>query len=262
VFLKKYLLLLSLSLTLAGCGGGGGGSASVAQAYLPVASPSSFNFQSAWQKFVSNPYSKKFVVSGSCSGSMEYTHSAVGSPFPFDNATLRIPHPTIQVNPGYYVANRMDTTSTLPGCITSSSITNTTAYYDAKNLAPFGYIGGTAYNGASRYTNTFREYASNVILPATVKVGDSGVVGTINIYGFSGFNKDGILQGKIEVSFIVEADTEKTAIVNIISKSYGINNNLTMVDQSRYLIGLDETLSFFSVSQQYFDNLNINLIAR
>lgn len=258
---KNSLSLLSLLLTLVACGGGGG-SSNISESPLPVASTSSFGFQSAWQKFVSNPYSKKLVVSGSCTGTLDYSHSSVSSPIAFYNSDLSFPHPPIQVNPGFYVYNQLTTTSTLPGCVTSSSITTTTAYYDATTLAPFGYRGGTAYNGATSYKGNFREFASRVILPATVKVGDSGVVGTENFYSVSNFKKAGILPEKTEVSYVVEPDTAKTAIVNIISKSYGANNNLTMIDQSRYLIDLDGNLSLSSINQQYFDSLNINLVAR
>jgi len=262
MFSKKSLSLLTVLLTLAACGGGGGSTSGPSGNSLPVTSTSSFGFQSAWQKFLSNPYSKKLEVSGSCAGTLEYTHSAVSSPTSFYNNDLSFPHPTILANPGFYVYNQLTTTSTLPGCVTSSSITRTTAYYDATTFAPYGYKGGTAFNGATSSKSNFREFSARVILPATVKVGDSGIVGTENFYLTSNFNKAGILPEKIEVTYVIEPDTAKTAIVNIISKSYGDKNNLTMIDQSRYLIDLDGNLTLSSINQQYFDTLNLNLMAR
>jgi hypothetical protein len=268
MLLKKSLSLLTLLLTLAACGGGGGGGgggdskSGGSENSQPVASTNSFGFQSAWQKFLSSPYSKKLVVSGSCTGTLDYTHSAVSESFSFYNSDLGFPHPTININPGFYVYNRIDTTSTLPGCVTSSSITRTTAYYDATTFSPYGYTGSTAFNGATSSTLTFREFNASVILPATVKVGDAGVVGTVNFHQIRSFKKAEILPEKTEVTYVIEPDTTKTAIVNIISKNYGDGNNLTMIDQTRYLIDLDGNLYLSSISQQYFGNLNLNLIAR
>ena len=117
-----------------------------------------------------------------------------------------------------------------------SSKTSNTGYYDASTYAPFGYIGSTLYNGATSGQATFREFTTRVELPTSVKVGDVGVVGTENIYGLQSFKKDGISQGRIEVTYVVEPNTLNSAFINVISKIYDLTNTVTLVEQSRYLI--------------------------
>lgn len=251
--------LVVILAALVGCGGG---SDSGVPKVPVVASTNTFKFQVAWQKYVTNPYSKSLIVSGSCNGTLNYTHSAISAPIAFYYDDLQFPHPSGNVNPGYYRYNQEEVTTNLPGCVTSTSQTTTQLYYDATTFAPWGFKGGTAYNGATSYKGTFREFASGVVLPQTVKVGDFGSVGTIYTYEVSNFKKTGLPVGKTDVTYTVEADTASTAIVNITSKVYDANNKLTLIDQTKYLIDTVDNLSLHMIDQQYSDTLTLHLIAK
>ena len=260
---SKHLIfcLISSVLVLTGCGGGGGGDAPNVQP-VAVVSTNTFNFQSAWQKFYTTQYSKTLNVSGSCSGSLTYAHTAMGKPTAYDIADLTLPHPVVNVNPSYVVTNLVEVKATLQGCSTTSSSTATTSFYDPTTFAPYGYIGGTAYNGATSWKNTFREFSSRVVLPSSIKVGDIGVVGTVFTYETSNFKKNGSPQGRTDVTYVVEADTATTALVNITSKVYDVNGKLTLVDQTRYQIDANNNLTLISIDQQYSDTLTLHLIAK
>ena len=118
------------------------------------------------------------------------------------------------------------------------------------------------YNGATSARGTFREFSTRVVLPQRVKVGDAGSVGTEIIYGMSNFEKDGIPQGRIDVTYSVEANTLATALVNVVSKMYDAQNSLTLIDQTRYLIDQNDRLSLFSIDQEYFDASKLRLQAK
>lgn len=259
--MRKFLLVVGLFLAVAGCGGGGGGGASN-QPVTPVASPNTFNFQSGWQKFLASNQSRSLNVTGSCSGTLQYAHGALSSPRSFDYSDTSFPHPSGTVNPGYVVSHTQTLKSSLPGCVTFSSETTTTAYYDATTNAPYGYVGATLYNGATSARGTFREFSTKVVLPLRVQVGDAGSIGSENIYGISNFRKDGISQGRIDVTYSVEANSLTTAIVNVISKMYDAQNSLTLVDQSRYLIDQNDNVSLYSIDQEYFDSSKLRLQAK
>jgi len=254
-------VLFVLIATITGCGGGGSSSPSATQVPV-IVSTNTFNFQSAWQKFNTTKYSKSLSVSGSCSGSMTYLHSAASQPKDFYYSDLSIPHPAGNVNPGYLVWNQQQIKTDLPGCATWASSSLTMVYYDATTFAPFGYVGGTAYNGATSYQSTFREFSTRVVLPSAIKVGDTGLVGSVMTYNTSNFKKYGTPQGQADVTYLVEADTSSTALVNIISKVYDVNGKLTLLDQTRYQIDSNNNMILYSIDQQYYDSLSLHLIAK
>lgn len=256
----KAIFFASILAALTGCGGGG---SDAGTPLVPVvASTNSFKFQTAWQKYVSTEYKKSMNVSGSCSGTLNYYHSAVSAPKDFYYSDLSFPHPPGNVNPGYYRINNEEVTTNLPGCVTSTSKTSTTLYYDAATYAPWGFYGGTAYNGETSYKAYFREFAPGVVLPTTVKVGDFGSVGTVYTYNMSNFKKSGSPVGRTDVTYTIEANTASTAIVNIVSKVYDANNKLTLVDQTKYVIDSGDNLSLHMIDQQYSDTLTLHLVAQ
>ncbi len=257
--IQAVCLVVMLS-ALAGCGGGG--SESSAPQVPLVASTSTFKFQTAWEKYVSTQYSKSMNVSGSCSGTLNYRRAAASEPKEFYYSDLSFPHPPGNVNPGYYRTSSEEVISNLPGCVTSTSKTTTTLYYDAATFAPWGFFGGTAYNGETSYKGYFREFGPGVMLPATIKVGDFGSVGTVFTYNMSNFKKAGSPIGKTDVTYSIEADTASTAVVNIVSKVYDGNNKLTLTDQTKYIIDASDNLNLYMIDQQYSDTLNLRLIAK
>ena len=267
--LKTHLylfLIASASVLIGGCGGGGDSTGSISSNLTPpssvVASKNTFDFQAGWRAFLQAAYTKSLSVSGSCTGTMTYRHSATSQPSEFNYSDLSFPHPTGTSNPGYVVNHTQQTEAVLKGCIITSSSSINTAYFDGLTYSPFGYIGGTAYNGATSYKSTFREFSNRVVLPNTIKVGVTGSVGTSNIYGLSNFKKDGISQGKVDVTYVIEPDTAMTAIINIISKGYDINNTMTLMDQTRYLIDSMNKITLHSIEQQTYDSNKLSITAK
>lgn len=260
------LCFVSALGVLTACGGGGGGNSSSTSGSTTdpgtVASASTFAFGSAWKSFLSTGYTKRLSVSGSCSGTLDYLHSAVSQPQSFYYSDTTFPHPAGTVNPGYMVWHQQETKALFTGCAATSSVTSTTAYFDAQTFAPYGYKGSTAYNGATSSKATFREFSDRVILPSSVRVGDSGTVGTLNIYGTVDFKKDNISQGKIDVTYLVEPDTASTALINIISKSYSTTGQLLFTDQTRYRIDTSNNLTLHSIDQQESGSSGIRVIAK
>jgi hypothetical protein len=251
---KLVLAALTSSMLMA-CGGGGSETA------VPVASKNTFDFQTGWRAFLQAAYTKNLNITGSCTGTLTYRHNATSQPSEFDYSDLSFPHPPGTLNPGYVVSQTQQTEAALTGCNLTSSSSINTAYYDGLTYAPFGYVGGTAYNGATSYKGTFREFSSRVTLPNTVKVGDAGSVGTSVIFGTYNFKKDGISQGRYDITYTIEPHTANTAIINIISKGYDTANVMTITDETRYLIDSTNRLTLHSIEQQVFDSIKLKIFA-
>ena len=212
-----------------------------------------YAFLTAWKNYITNAYSRNFVATGTCAGTIAYTHTALGKPYTFYTSDTTFPHPQLSTYQSAYVSQLDKLTSSLPGCSTFSAITTTASYYDAVTLAPWGFMGGTSYNGATSYKSTLQEFNSNVILPINVKAGDSGVIGTVMIYGTVNFKKDGYVQGRQEISYQVLPDTDSNVIINTITMVYDGSNALTLIDQSKYKLDNNNSYVFYEIEQQYFD---------
>lgn len=59
------------------------------------------------------------------------------------------------------------------------------------------------------------------------------------------------MTGSRVFSYVVEADTLSTAIVNVIAKDYDTSNQLILTQQSRYRIAADGKLTSTSIDAQY-----------
>lgn len=173
----KFGLLLSV-LGLTACGGGGGSSGPSG----PVTSTLSFPLNAAQKSLVSSGGTKTFAVSGDCTG----TGNLAVTP-----ATTPVTVPLLNV-PGFSAVSTV--TATLTNCGTTSLASTSTTYYDT-NYNKLGYDEGVG-----------KEYGLNdalPVIPANVKVGDTGVVGTTTKYLF---NTDAF-NGTDSVSYVIEADT-------------------------------------------------------
>ena len=62
------------------------------------------------------------------------------------------------------------------------------------------------------------------------------------------------------LSYVVEADTANTAIVNLISKAYNTANQPLFTQQGRYRIAADGTLSVMTIDIQYSTTSTTHLI--
>lgn len=201
-------MALMLLLLLGGCGGGGGGGWGGGGSAKPVSSPLSFPLQSGMKLSIQQGYSTNFSVSGTCSGTASMTSSSpVASTFGSASA----------------LATQNTTYINLPGCSPSYLYGSLTDYYD-NNYNLLGTISSTGAYGV---------YTTPPNIPVSVKVGDTGNIGTINYFSDSSLT---FSSGHDEVSYVIEADTANTAIVNMIARSFDLSGKLTSTEQDRYRI--------------------------
>ena len=220
------LAALSCGLLVA-CGGGGGGGDTAA----PPAT--TFTLQSAFRAYTLAGATVNFSISGTCSGSATSTDApAVAA--------------TFEGVAGYSVAET--STFTLTNCVPASSATTGTTYYDS-NFTPLGS------------STPGEEYAKFQTapppLPTTVKVGDTAQYGTLTLYTDS---TKAVSTGTRLLSYVVEADSASSAIVNLIAREYDTSNRLLYTQQSRYRINSAGTLSPVSIDIQYSTTSTTHLL--
>jgi hypothetical protein len=132
-------------------------------------------------------------------------------------------------------------------CTPSSLAQSSTAYFDS-NYEPLG-VNSVGVN--------YGVYVPTPNLPTSVKVGDTGIVGTMNLYTNSTKSTN---NGTSLVSYIIEADTSSTAIVNVITKLYNTSQILTATEQTRYRIDALGTFSPISTDIQYANGSTSHLV--
>jgi len=147
--------------------------------------------------------------------------------------------------------NGFSSTSTITGsftnCTPASFAQSGTSYYDT-NYVPLGHNSvGVSYG----------VYLTAPTIPTTVKVGDTGTIGTRTKYTDS---TKVTPSGMSVMSYIVEADTTSSAIVNLIDKSYNAAGTLTSTEQDRYRITAANTLTPVSVDIQYANGSTAHLV--
>ena len=79
-------------------------------------------------------------------------------------------------------------------------------------------------------------------------MGDTAVYATLTTYTDS---TKTVTTGQRILSYVVEADTADTAIVNLISKGYNTSNQLLFTQQSRLRISASGALTAVSIDVQY-----------
>lgn len=231
--IQKTLMALGLTVLLAGCGGGGGSAAAPA-ATGPVTSTLSFPISSAWGTLVANGMTKTFTISGTCSGTASLTASPTVGGATFEGVAGRLS--AVQT-----------TTGTLTNCTPSSLASTSTVYYDS-NYIPLGNntVGGT-----------YSVYLTAPTVPPTALVGGTGTVGTMTNYT-SITNRTST--GQQVTSYVMEADTASTAILNLISKTYNVSNVLTSTEQDRYRVSTTGAAVMISMDVQYANGSTTHLI--
>lgn len=225
----KVVLLSCLSLGIAGCGGGGGniGGGSTG----PVISTLSFPLQSGMKEFVKQGFSTDFSVSGTCKGSARTSSSTPAT------ATFRSTAALAVWN---------SVSMTFQNCAPTYQYISSTHYYDS-NYDLLGIVDQTGNYGL---------YTGPQNIPASVKVGDTGLIGTIEF-------KDPtqtFLVGHDDISYTIEPDTANTAIVNIVDKSYDVNGTLLGTEQDRYRIKADGTMIMVSIDLQLANGSTTHLV--
>lgn len=234
---RKYgvtTLVLFIAL-LTGCSGGGGGGA-VAPAG-PVTSTLSFPLQSAYKTLTANGMTKSFTVSGDCSGSGSIAIAPAATAATFEGVA----------------ALSADGTATwsYSNCTPASNAQTYTAYFDS-NYIPLGSKSIGSYYGV---------YLTPPTLPASVIVGGTGVIGTETLYTNSTKTR---YDGYEVQSYVIEADTATTAIVNLITKSYNVGAwsalELTQTVQDRYRIDAVGALTPISTDIQLANGSTMHLV--
>ncbi len=227
----NVVAVAAVAAGLVGCGGGGSSTTTAPATPAAVASTNSFALLAGYKAYVSSAATNKFTITGDCTGTGTVTDAApVASSFEG-------------------VAGKSQTTTTaltLATCLGAStggasSPTQSVTYYD-NNLTP---VGDTSDGAFSKFS------PAATPLPVSVKVGDSGVIGTELTYTNS---TKLVYSGSSNFTYTVEADTATTVIVNLTSKSYDSANKPTSVQQSRYRIAADGTLSVVSIDLVIYGN--------
>jgi hypothetical protein len=217
---SSIVVTLAMGL-LSGCGGGGGDSATTT---ATATATINFPLLSGYKARIATGSTDNFIVSGTCSGTATLTNGA---------ATAG----TFQSVVGYTVVQT--TTANLTNCTPSSNATTGTGYYDS-NYSPLGsQVLGTE----------FTKYITlPPALPSSVKVGDTAAYATQNVFTDSTM---ATATGQRFISYVIEADSSSTAIVNLITKSYSRVGQLLYTQQSRYRIAEDGFLTIVSIEIQY-----------
>ncbi len=226
--LSFALVSLLSVVALTSCGGGSNGGAT------PVISTLSFPWQSGDKASVINGSSINFTVSGYCSGAA--------------SVTITTPAPAIF---GTVTGSSAVNTSSMnfSNCTPPSLSSTTTNYYDS-NYSVIGIINSS---------NDYGVAQAPLTIPVSVKVGDTGTLGTINYFSNSTVT---VPTGHDVISYEIEPDTATTAIVNVIDKSYDLNGTLTSTEQDRSRIISDGTLIPVSADLQYANGSAIHLVLK
>lgn len=239
----KYLLAgIGLGIVLAGCGGGGGGGGTSPSG--PVASTLSFPFRSAVNTVTANGESYTLTANGTlatqstdglCSGTFTSTSAPANTSTTFEGTPA--------------LSSVSTSTMTLTNCTPASSTSTDTDYYDT-SYAALGFIASSGGYGV---------YQAPRAIPSTVRVGDSGIVGTYTYYTDS---TKSVADGSAELSYLVEADTADTAILNLITKRYDQSSRLLRTANARGRIDAAGTLTRVSIDIQYATTSTTHLVFR
>jgi hypothetical protein len=194
---QRFLCFVAL-VTLAGCGGGGDGGTPT-----PVSTPLSIS-TAPLKNLRQIATSSTFSISGNCSGSGTENSGA--------------PYATNLYGAMYGKTNV--TTLNYTNCTGSGASTNN-RYYDNN----FSTLAILASDGK------FTEGTVVNALPTTVKVGDTLTLSNLRTYANS--SKSAQIQTGVQ-SIVVEADTNTSVIVNVITQIYDSSNRLSSTGQFRY----------------------------
>lgn len=225
--LIKAGLITTVSLVLASCGGGGGGGTA------PVTSVQSFPLRSGWIAAIKSGSQIGFTVSGDCIGSASSTSS---TPIPaiFEGVS------------GVSVVNR-----------NAISVIYCTAPPYTSGIATDYYDNNYVQLGTLVTGGDYMVFLTPPNIPALVKVGDTGAIGTENNYLDSSKT---VLDGQDVFSYVIEPDTANTAIVNMIDQSYNSSGILTSTEQDRYRIAANGTLTPVSSDIQFANGNTTHLV--
>lgn len=226
-----FALPLFLLVGISGCGSGGGSGSNSAPA-AQVASTTSFPLQAGFKMLNANGFSKSFTVTGSCAGSGTHSASPANTAASFEGVAGLSATSTI--------------TMSLTNCTPGSIAQLYTVYFDS-NYVPLGF---------NSVDINFGVWLTPPFMPTSVTVDGTGIIGTENLYTDS----TKVTSNGTEVhSYLIEADTSTTAIVNLIIKIHDASGTLTATEQNRFRIDVIGTLTPISTDIQYVDGTHLIL---
>lgn len=202
----KFLALLS-SLVLVACGGGGGGGSNG-----PVTSTETFQVKAAYVNYLNKTGSFPFTLSGTSSGT-----NVTGS----GTLTLSTPSNGTFESIAVLQKNSAATYTIIANGVSANDGSASSTYVDS-NYQPKG-------SSSSDYSVV----TSNIALPVTARIGDSGTWSTENRYTNS--TKTSLL-GTTTTSYVLEADTAATALLKIISEEKNNAGTTTFTSIDTYRI--------------------------
>jgi hypothetical protein len=241
----KFLVLVLSSLTLVACGGGGGGGTPAALTG-PVSSTLSFPMRSGLNALAANGSSMSFTANGSatapatdgqCSGTMTQTVAPATAGATFEGAPALS---AVSIGSG-----------SLSNCTPAVIASTTTGYYDS-NYLPLG---------SSTQGGLYGVYEVPPVIPNSATVGTLGNIGTLTLYAGS---TNRVVQGRTDVSFVIEPDTATTAIINLISRRYDASSpaQLLSIEQDKYRMSSTGALTPILVDIQYATTSTIHVVFR
>jgi hypothetical protein len=239
----KFIAYFGFALTaslLTGCGGGGGTPAATG----PVVSTLTFPLRAASNAITANGESVTLtaigtsatqITDGLCSGTLTGTSGPANSATTFEGLPA--------------LSSVVVSTLSFSNCTPASTSTTYTDYYDS-NYLPLG----TNVSGGS-----YTVWLTPPTIPASATVGATAIIGTETYYTNS---TKSILDGRRDVSMVVEADTANTAVVNAISKRYNQSNQLLYTSQTRRRIDTLGATTYVSSDIQYATTSTLHLVFR
>jgi hypothetical protein len=218
---KLSVPIFIATILLTACGGGGGGGS-------PATEISTETFQAAtiFANQITNGYSQNFSVAGTqvvsgtsynVTGSGTISESAaIGTTFEGQAALMNV----VTINASLTVNGR-----TVP-------ISSTSHSYSTSNFAPLGETNG-------EYCVT----QGTATIPNTVKVGDTGQIGTMTCYPDS---SKSTISGTVEISYEIKPDTATTALANVITKEFDNSHTLLLTDTAKWRLDTLGNISWVS----------------
>lgn len=225
--IASHVSVLILTLALAACGGGGGGDGGSSAPAGPVASTHSFPFSMANANIINNGYTYNFSVSGTVDLAGA-TYGITGSGSATRSQAVAA---TFEGEPALQNTQTVTMTLTVNGVMAPPE-TAPQQIYSTSGYLPLGTTDGT-----------YCLIRGPAAVPATVMVGDTAAIGTLDCYVDAAKTT---LLGTSATSFVVEPDTADTVIVNLVQREYDPANVLQFTDESRWRIDTSGNVTFVS----------------
>jgi hypothetical protein len=216
--IRALTFVLGTVALLAGCGGGGGDSVGV------TVSTAAFPVQAGYTARTVAGATDNFTISGTCTGTATLTSSASTAS-------------TFESVAGFSTTETL--TAQFTNCTPASQASISTSYFDSVYTPIGSSTVGTEY--AVLLT-------AATPIPVSVHVGDTAIYATLTTYTDS---TKTVTTGQRVLSYVIEADTASTAIVNVIAKGYNATGQLLFTEQTRYRIALNGTLTIVTIDVQH-----------